>query len=150
MLRTATRIRWILSETLLHTVAPQVFLCYGKHSNLELLELYGFTMGHTVNPHDRAPLPLETLKTMAGPALDLREAECWVHAGGQPSWHLLATLRCAKVANLSSIGIVQQLLCRHAVVQLNGCNLCNGLGNHTAMCKPGGSHHRRQAGAVHD
>ena len=32
-----------------HT-GEQVYLCYGRHSNLELLELYGFVLED--NPHD--------------------------------------------------------------------------------------------------
>ena len=34
----------------------EVFLCYGRHTNLELLEHYGFSMQYGRNPHDTAAL----------------------------------------------------------------------------------------------
>jgi len=37
----------------------QVFLCYGAHTNLELLEHYGFLLQD--NPHDTVLLPPELL-----------------------------------------------------------------------------------------
>jgi histone-lysine N-methyltransferase SETD3 len=37
-----------------------VFLCYGRHTQLELLELYGFMTAH--NPHDMALLPVDVLQ----------------------------------------------------------------------------------------
>lgn len=105
----------------------EVFLCYGSHTNLELLELYGFLLDH--NPHDTALLPTHTLQQhlqqavnryqqqqqgavagrrahcrrqqhqqqsrpqWGGVVLDVAEAECWLHANGQPSWPLLKELR---------------------------------------------------------
>jgi hypothetical protein len=46
----------------------QVFLCYGRHTNLELLEVYGFMLAD--NPHDVALLPPDTL------VHHLQEAAC--------------------------------------------------------------------------
>ena len=39
-----------------HEPGEQIMLCYGRHSNLSLLEHYGFMLPY-VNPHDVAPLP---------------------------------------------------------------------------------------------
>lgn len=68
----------------------QVYLCYGKHTNLELLELYGFVLED--NPHDRAPLIQKVIRKVVTGVQVAAEA-CYVHGGGQPSWHLLASLR---------------------------------------------------------
>lgn len=104
----------------------QVFLCYGRHTNLELLELYGFMLPD--NPHDVALLPPDTFEQHMQQAargfhhqqqqqpgvpgrrahcrqphkhqeqqhtvaVDVSQVDCWVHANGQPSWHLLCALR---------------------------------------------------------
>lgn len=99
----------------------QVFLCYGRHTNLELLELYGFILPE--NPHDTALLPPNLLQQHlqhvaarqqqqrqgvegrrahsrhlqkqqpARVCVDVSEVDCLVHANGQPSWELLRALR---------------------------------------------------------
>lgn len=103
----------------------QVFLCYGHHTNLELLQLYGFMLPD--NPHDTASIPPSLLQQHLQRAahsyrqrqqqqqgcegrrmqcrrqqkvqqdeqvyVDISEADCWVHANGQPSWQLLSALR---------------------------------------------------------
>ncbi|GAX85075.1 hypothetical protein CEUSTIGMA_g12495.t1 [Chlamydomonas eustigma] len=84
----------------------QVFLCYGRHSNLELLEHYGFMLDE--NPHDVVLLPThlvnrvvsnslsgaaKTLLTAGGCQDVLKETECFIHYDGHPSWALLLYLR---------------------------------------------------------
>lgn len=98
-----------------------MFLCYGRHTNLELLELYGFILPD--NPHDTALLPPDLLQQhlqhvaarqqqrrqgvegrrthsrhlqkqqQARVCVDVSEVDCLVHANGQPSWGLLRALR---------------------------------------------------------
>nr|ADX78230.1 CIA6 [Chlamydomonas reinhardtii] len=92
----------------------QVLLCYGRHTNLELLEHYGFVMQD--NPHDTAPLdaallPVPDSARYSAGAPPLPPDECFVHGGspqapcntdntgdgssgcGAPSWSLLHFLR---------------------------------------------------------
>eukprot|EP00798_Chlamydomonas_sp_ICE-L_P000004 gene4-12810_t len=84
----------------------EVFLCYGRHTNLELLEHYGFILTHGSNPHDTALLPVEGVVSVAGRAGQvaqregygyggplLRSLDCFVHSDGHPSWGLLRALR---------------------------------------------------------
>ncbi|CAK0784490.1 hypothetical protein CVIRNUC_007694 [Coccomyxa viridis] len=68
----------------------QVFLCYGSHSNLDLLEHYGFVLDD--NPHDAALLPVGALPDgqLQG---SVQPRECWLHPCGTPSWGLLRALR---------------------------------------------------------
>jgi hypothetical protein len=49
-----------------HRLLPgdEVCLTYGRHTNLELLELYGFVCDD--NPHDKIPLPLDHLVSQGG------------------------------------------------------------------------------------
>jgi histone-lysine N-methyltransferase SETD3 len=98
-----------------------VFLCYGRHPNLDLLDIYGFLLHD--NPHDTALLPVQlvqqTLQQLQQrahqqqqgerqwrrqqqgqqhkqghePALKLSAVDCYVHGSGQPSWQLLQALR---------------------------------------------------------
>lgn len=104
-----------------YSPGAEVLLCYGAHTTLELLEVYGFLLDH--NPHDTALLPPDTLQQQLqqavahhhtqqqqqavgrrafsrqqqqqGPAVELgvSAADCWLHANGQPSWQLLSQLR---------------------------------------------------------
>jgi hypothetical protein len=80
-----------------YSAGEEVFICYGRHTNLELLIHYGFVLPD--NPHDVAPLPLSTLPTAAiehlGPD---PEGKSWVGVGGAPSWELLRALRLAGAA----------------------------------------------------
>lgn len=95
----------------------QVFLCYGRHTNLDLLELYGFMLDD--NPHDQALLPLDTIQHNMQQLLKQRQrqqqgegrqwkrqqqqpvmcrvdvgaADSWVSVRGYPSWELLRALR---------------------------------------------------------
>jgi hypothetical protein len=50
-----------------------VFLCYGRHSNLDLLELYGFMM--EANPHDTAQLSLQLLREQANMQLQQQQQQ---------------------------------------------------------------------------
>ncbi|PNH05183.1 Protein SET DOMAIN GROUP 40 [Tetrabaena socialis] len=77
-------------------IGEQIMLCYGRHTNLELLEHYGFVL--EANPHDTAPLdpallPLPDSARYAPGAPPLAPADCFLHANGQPSWQLLHLLR---------------------------------------------------------
>lgn len=78
-----------------------MFLCYGRHTNLELLVHYGFVLPDTAasgpaNPHDTAVLPLQLLPPEAASKLPGPEEECcYIHANGTPAWELLRALRLA-------------------------------------------------------
>jgi len=75
----------------------QVFLCYGRHTNLELLETYGFCLppggGPSDNPHDAAPLPPGAFAPYCRREPPLPAADCRLHWNGLPSWELLRVLR---------------------------------------------------------
>ena len=58
-----------------YAAGEQVFLCYGKYTNLELLEHYGFLFDR--NDHDRAHLAVELLPQLR----TLPLSDCWVHPG---------------------------------------------------------------------
>lgn len=75
----------------------EVFLCYGRHTNLGLLEHYGFVLED--NPHDVAVLPTSALPGPVVTQLESMGAEPVIHANGNPSWELLRALR---LAGLSS------------------------------------------------
>ena len=84
----------------------QVFLCYGRHSNLQLLIHYGFVL--STNTHDTALLPTHLLPAEVLERLDStgggRHSSttttttanvCYVRPGGEPSFELLRALRLA-------------------------------------------------------
>lgn len=73
-----------------YKAGEQVFLCYGAHTNLDLLELYGFLLPS--NPHDRAFLPPELFAQHCS-FKPIPAAACYLHADGHPSWDLLRLLR---------------------------------------------------------
>lgn len=81
-----------------YITGEEIFLCYGRYTNLELLEHYGFVLGAEQNPHDTAVLPRNVLpeavifqlEAIAGSA-----AEPTIHANGNPSWEFLRALRLA-------------------------------------------------------
>ncbi|KAG2501249.1 hypothetical protein HYH03_001056 [Edaphochlamys debaryana] len=79
-----------------YRAGEQVMLCYGRHTNLELLEHYGFVLDD--NPHDAAPLDVDFLplppsaRALPGPPPPA-PAEAFLHPSGHPSWALLAWLR---------------------------------------------------------
>lgn len=86
-----------------YRAGEQLFLCYGRHTNLELLLHYGFVCD---NPHDTTRLPARLLPPAVQQQLSgndggghregsvAAEAEgCYLHASGAPSWDLLRALR---------------------------------------------------------
>ena len=102
-----------------------MFLCYGRHTNSELLQHYGFVLPGEENPHDTALLPPQLLpaavwQQLAGHAADNGSSQgsetgsdwlegpaaavCYLHASGAPSWDLLRVLRlgCATSAERRS------------------------------------------------
>ena len=96
-----------------HARGDEVLLCYGRHTSLGLLDLYGFTLppgaGPYDNPHDAAPLDPSLLAPLwprggggaggGGGAPPLPRAdECFLHHDGRPSWALLRALRLAAAA----------------------------------------------------
>ncbi|KAG2448798.1 hypothetical protein HYH02_006149 [Chlamydomonas schloesseri] len=95
--------RYVITVRQPVAAGQQVLLCYGRHTNLELLEHYGFVMQD--NPHDTAPLdpallPVPDNARYSAGAPPLPPEECFVHAGGSgsdgggaPSWALLHFLR---------------------------------------------------------
>ena len=58
----------------------QVFLCYGRYSNLELLEHYGFLFNR--NAHDRVHLAPDRFP----PEARLIQSDAWLHTGRSGSW----------------------------------------------------------------
>jgi len=80
----------------------QVFLCYGAHTNLELLEHYGFLLQD--NPHDTVLLPPELLcseERQSGVLnglpthVSVPAKECYITRNGVPSWEVMKALRLA-------------------------------------------------------
>jgi hypothetical protein len=76
----------------------QVFLCYGRYTNIELLIHYGFVLPSNNNSHDTVMMPLEYFPPSVVEQLnhdggDNDEAECYVHADGRPSWILAKAVR---------------------------------------------------------
>jgi len=91
-------------EYRLHARGPvrhgdQVFLCYGVHTNLQLLEFYGFQLDD--NPHDMALLPAGPLSRAIGTSASggLRAEDAALHACGMPTWLLLQALRKAAASS---------------------------------------------------
>jgi hypothetical protein len=75
----------------------EIFLCYGRYTNLQLLEHYGFVLIESnQNPHDMAVLPRDVLPEAVVVQLQsMDEAESSIHANGNPSWEFLRALRFA-------------------------------------------------------
>jgi histone-lysine N-methyltransferase SETD3 len=96
-----------------------VFLCYGRHTNLELLRHYGFVLPPGANPHDTALLPPCTLPAAVRQQLGLGDSggghgdggaapDAYLHASGTPSWKLLRALR----LGCASSAVRRTLACR--------------------------------------
>ena len=108
-----------------YKAGEQVFLCYGRHTNLELLQHYGFVLPD--NPHDVAPMPPRLLPAAVQQQLtssgggaggganssgaeaadgqaDGAELGALLHYNGAPSWELLRAMRlgCATAAERKS------------------------------------------------
>lgn len=76
----------------------QVFLCYGRYTNIELLIHYGFVLPSNNNAHDTVMMPLEYFPPSVVEQLNHGggangEAECYLHADGRPSWMLAKAVR---------------------------------------------------------
>jgi len=69
----------------------QVFLCYGRYNNLDLLKIYGFILDK--NPHDIALIPIESFT----PALQLGQSDAYIMHDGNPSFQLMRALRLASL-----------------------------------------------------
>lgn len=74
-----------------YSQGEEIYLNYGRHTNLELLEHYGFVLQD--NPHDVAVLPVELFSEAVQRQLDEWGALPLVHNNGNPSWELLRALR---------------------------------------------------------
>lgn len=76
----------------------QVFLEYGRYTNAQLMELYGFVLA--ANPHDTAPLAVSSFPAAAAAASgEVDDEERCLTAAGTPSWALLRALRLAAVSS---------------------------------------------------
>jgi hypothetical protein len=65
----------------------QVFLTYGRHTNLELLQLYGFLLPD--NPHDTALLPPSLLQAQLQAALERQlQQQAQQRQQALPHWRL--------------------------------------------------------------
>jgi hypothetical protein len=73
-----------------YETGQQVLLCYGAHTNLELLTYYGFLLDS--NPHDKVQIPLDQLRFQKDKTR-IKQSESFIHADGCPSWQLLNVLR---------------------------------------------------------
>jgi len=82
-----------------YTAGEEIFLCYGRYTNLELLEHYGFVLlGADQNPHDIAVLPRNVLSEAVIFQLEAiggSATEPSINANGNPSWEFLRALRMA-------------------------------------------------------
>ena len=72
-----------------------MLLCYGRHTNLGLLEHYGFVLEN--NPHDVADLPASAFPALVQSQLEAAGVTPSVHSDGNPSWDLLRALRLASL-----------------------------------------------------
>ena len=52
-----------------------MYLCYGRHTNLELLEYYGFVL--PTNSHDTAQLPTQVLTQLPGMGVGYWDGGGW-------------------------------------------------------------------------
>ena len=80
----------------------EVYLCYGRHTNLELLKYYGFVFSNEriENPHDVSILdPTEVFpEEVVAQLTNLGTDSAILLANGSPSWELLRALRFAALA----------------------------------------------------
>ena len=78
----------------------EVLLCYGRHTNVQLLEYYGFCLEH--NPHDKAPLPIDyfcdTVQHQLC-SLGVADTDVYIAYNGNPSFELMRALRLASLSS---------------------------------------------------
>lgn len=81
----------------------EVYLCYGRHANLDLLQHYGFTLSgaNIENPHDIALLNAAEVfpKEVISQLTSFGTTEAALMANGTPSWELLRALRLAALSS---------------------------------------------------
>lgn len=80
------------------TQGQEVLLCYGRHTNLHLLEYYGFCLED--NPHDTALLPIDyfcdTVQQQLS-CLGVADTDVYIAYNGNPSFELMRGLRLASL-----------------------------------------------------
>ncbi|KAK9908367.1 hypothetical protein WJX75_006775 [Coccomyxa subellipsoidea] len=81
--------KYMLFAQTRYRAGEQVFLSYGAHTNLELLEHYGFVSED--NPYDTAQLPVIMLPEGLQGTVPLTAT--YLQRNGMPSWELLRDLR---------------------------------------------------------
>lgn len=91
----------------------QIFLCYGKYTNLELLQFYGFMMEQ--NEHDQHSLSSWDLRDCCE-CMGLPSTNLAVLITGCPSWNLAVLLRAQGLKNTQISGSALQTLLSGASV----------------------------------
>ena len=81
--------RYVLVTRVPVQAGRQVFLTYGRLTNLQLLNLYGFVLAE--NPWDTCRLPLARFPDSI--QRHLTEEACYLHADGSPSFDLMRAVR---------------------------------------------------------
>jgi len=87
--------RYQLSAQQEYQPDQQVYLCYGRHSNLDLLKLYGFVLRQ--NSHDFAILPFEYFPDKV--RQHFSGTEYTISQDGNPSFDLMRALRFASLTS---------------------------------------------------
>jgi hypothetical protein len=77
-----------------YSKGSQVYLCYGRHTNLHLLQYYGFCLQD--NPHDTALIPIDYFMPVVSQHLSQQE-DVYIHHDGSPSFQLIRALRMASM-----------------------------------------------------
>lgn len=90
----ATRDMYVLVSRRKYCKGEQVFLCYGRHTNLHLLCHYGFCLED--NPHNTAMIPIWHFPEKVQQHMR-HEDDVFVHNNGYPSFHLMRSLRLASL-----------------------------------------------------
>jgi hypothetical protein len=82
--------RYILVTRQRVPAGSQVYLTYGRYTNLELLDMYGFTIND--NPNDTCLLPIGLFPELIQKHLAC-QSECFLHVDGNPSFDLIRAVR---------------------------------------------------------
>lgn len=85
---------YVLVSRRMYTQGEQVFLCYGRHTNLHLLRYYGFCLED--NPHNTALIPIIHFSKSVQQHIGLEE-DAYLHNNGYPSFQLMRALRMASL-----------------------------------------------------
>ena len=81
-----------------YSKGSQVYLCYGRHTNLHLLQYYGFCLRD--NPHDTALIPIDYFSPSVSQHLS-QQQDVYIHHDGSPSFQLIRALRMASMNSYS-------------------------------------------------